>query len=188
MRGGYSFHWQCSRVSTRHAVGVYFFFCKPEKLHLKSHKRKWQSAQCCSCLSRGGYSHSPISLSVARQTDHRPDKHNHSRHRFREHLSAGKKLKKAQYTHLVIFFCAEYTTLSSTQFNDDCHQELWQKALRRLRSQYSFAKKLKENHWCHIAWMNIYIFCFTWKINTSFMSHKFWPLIENHSSYILKHI
>lgn len=37
----------------------------------------------------GGYSHLPISLSAAQQTDHCPDKHNHLEHRFSEHLSVG---------------------------------------------------------------------------------------------------
>lgn len=188
MRGGYSFHWQCSRVSTRHAVGVYFFFVNLRN-SIWNHTRGSGNQHSAAAVYLGvailtPQSHSPL---LGKQTTVLT-KHNHSRHRFREHLSAWKKLKKAQHTHLVIFFCAEYTTLSSTQFGDDCHQELWQKALRRLRRQCSFAKKLKENHWCHIAWMNIYILCFTWKINTSFMSHKYWPLIENHSSYILKHI
>lgn len=114
MRGGYSFDWQCSRMSTRDAVGGDFFFY-PEKLNFKSHKRKWQSTALQLSIL-GGYSHVPISLSSARQTHHRPDKHNHSRHRFTEHLSAGKKQKKVLHTHSVKHLFALNTQLSAAHY------------------------------------------------------------------------
>lgn len=65
----------------------------------------------------GGYSHFPISLSSARQTDHRPDKHNHSRRRFREHLSAGKKVKKMLHTLSVKHLFTLNTQLSAAHYS-----------------------------------------------------------------------
>lgn len=50
----------------------------------------------------GGYSHFPISLSGAQQTDRHPDKHNHSQPRFSEHLSLGNNVEKTQVNTLFL--------------------------------------------------------------------------------------